>query len=347
MTLPSVRSLANHRSHVLAQVEPLEPIELGLLEAQGCAVAETVEIPADPRSSGGVSAAGGGGAVPRTLPAGHVLGPVDLALLAAAGRRQVTVRPRPRVVVASVAGRSDGEDGELGDVAAGPASYLLGAQVRDSAATVYHHGVGLRADAVVEVVEGALAHADLILLGADEAGASLVGPLASLGDLQPANVGQRPGGAQAFGLLGDAPCLVVPLEPVAAFTAFETVGRPLLRRLQGRADLHRPRMSATLELAGAGDGLGEGALVRPDAAAVTFAPVRLRPSPESEASGPGGGDAPAGSAAEAVPEHWVAQLRASAATLSALAEADGLAELPAGEPVHDGQQVVVHLLASL
>ena len=76
--------------------------------------------------------------------------------------------------------------------------------------------------------------------------------LAELGDVQFRKVGMRPGMPQAFGFIEAdpdryIPCFGLPGNPVSAYVSFEVFVRPTIRRLQGRRDLSRPRISAALE----------------------------------------------------------------------------------------------------
>ena len=57
-------------------------------------------------------------------------------------------------------------------------------------------------------------------------------------------IAMKPGKPLAFGQVGDAVFFGLPGNPVSAYVSFEFFVRPTIRRLQGRRDLSRPRISA-------------------------------------------------------------------------------------------------------
>lgn len=392
--------LEGYRREVLARISPLEPIEVGLLEAHGCVLVDSVAAPADVPAfdnsamdgyavrAGGLAAgaelrvvgevaagaselveAGPGQAVrimtgapvppgadavvpveladeddgrirlrvaPRAgdhlraagedvragqtvLAAGRRLDAADVGMLAAVGRGRVLVHPRPRVAVISTGDELAEPDatlrpGQIRDAN----SYTLTAQAREAGGTAFRQRI-VRDDrrALTEAFEGALHHADLLVTsGGISAGRyDLVKRvLGELGDVRFAKVGMQPGMPQAFGFLGDVPCFGLPGNPVSAYVSFEVFVRPALRRLQGRGDLNRPRVSAVLDEP-----------VRSPAHKVSFLRVRLR----------------------RVDGGWHARLtgQQGSGILRSVVDADGLAEVPAERTsVPAGERLVVHLL---
>jgi molybdopterin molybdotransferase len=258
------------------------------------------------------------------LSRGRRLGPADLGMLASIGRSSVLVHPRPRVVVLST-GDELVEPGH----ALGPGqlydsnSYTLVAMAREAGASAFRQPI-VRDDrqGLHEAFEGAMVHADLLVTsGGVSAGRyDLVKEvLANLGDVAFSRVAMRPGMPQAFGFVGRdpdraIPCFGLPGNPVSAFVSFEVFVRPAIRRLQGRSDLNRPRVTAVLS-----------ERVETPADKVTFVRVRLERRGEDWQAHPTG---PQGSG-----------------LLHSVVEAHGLAEVPSGHTVVDaGHPVLVHLL---
>lgn len=260
------------------------------------------------------------------LSAGKRLGPADIGMLAAIGRSRAIVHPRPRVAVISTGDELVDPDaplkpGQIRDAN----SYTLTAMARDAGATASRNAIV--ADdrrALAEAFEGALTNADLLVTtGGVSAGRYdfVKEVLAQLGDVTSHKVAMQPGMPQAFGFLGAEgpgriPCFALPGNPVSAFVSFEVLVRPALRRMQGRTDLNRPRVTAILE---------EPVTSPPHK--VSFLRVRLRregPQWRAKLTGPQG-----------------------SGLLHSAVAADGLAEVPADRTeLAAGQTVVVHLLVT-
>ncbi|MPZ72307.1 MAG: molybdopterin molybdenumtransferase MoeA, partial [Nitriliruptorales bacterium] len=262
----------------------------------------------------------------RVLPAGRRLGGADVGMLAAIGRSRVMVRPKPRVAIVSTGN-------ELVDVDAPLApgkirdsnSFMLTAMARETGSLPHRSPiVPDESRALADAFMGALTNADLLVTsGGVSAGRhDLVKEvLAQLGDVQFRKVGIQPGMPQAFGFVNPEgphaiPCFALPGNPVSAFVSFEIFVRPALRRMQGRADLNRPRVSAVLEEP-----------VSSPPHKVSFLRVKLRrdgPQWLARTTGPQG-----------------SQLLHSAVA------ADGLAEVPVERTqLQAGETVVVHLLVA-
>ncbi|MCL2781841.1 MAG: molybdopterin molybdotransferase MoeA [Actinomycetia bacterium] len=190
------------------------------------------------------------------LSAGAVLGPQQLALLAAIGRDRVMVRPRPRVHVISTGS-------ELVDVGTTPSfgqvvdanSYLLTAAARDAGADSYR--VGIVPDdhrRLLDVLESELLRADvLVTTGGVSMGAYDVvkQALSELGTVDFVRVAMQPGKPQGFGQLGHGvPIFCLPGNPVSALVSFEAFVRPAIRRMLGKSVIGRAVVQA-LALEGA------------------------------------------------------------------------------------------------
>ncbi|KUN37848.1 molybdopterin biosynthesis protein MoeA [Streptomyces longwoodensis] len=196
----------------------------------------------------------------RALEAGTVLGPPQIALLAAIGRGTVRVRPRPRVVVLSTGSElvQPGEqlaDGQIYD----SNSFALTAAARDAGAIAYRVGAVVDdADTLRSTVDDQLVRADLMVTtGGVSVGAYDVvkEALAHVGDEDEPGSGvefrklaMQPGKPQGFGTLGPdhIPLLALPGNPVSSYVSFELFVRPAIRTLMGLTDVHRPTTRATL-----------------------------------------------------------------------------------------------------
>ena len=112
-----MRSVEQHLEAVLADVSPLESLEVGLLGAVGCVLAEQVTTEHDGKEH-------------VLLPQGTAIGARHVALLAAANLGRIWVHPKPRVVILTVGSdladpgtledllKSSGIKGKLSDISA-------------------------------------------------------------------------------------------------------------------------------------------------------------------------------------------------------------------------------------
>ncbi|MGV9559890.1 molybdotransferase-like divisome protein Glp [Streptomyces sp. NPDC003522] len=196
----------------------------------------------------------------RALEAGTVLGPPQIALLAAVGRGTVRVRPRPRVVVLSTGSElvQPGEELRSGQIYDSN-SFALTAAARDAGAIAYRVGaVADDAETLRSTIEDQLVRADLVVTtGGVSVGAYDVvkEALSYIGDEDEAGSGidfrklaMQPGKPQGFGSIGPdhTPLLALPGNPVSSYVSFELFVRPAIRTLMGLADVHRPTTRARL-----------------------------------------------------------------------------------------------------
>lgn len=255
------------------------------------------------------------------VPAGTVLHPAHLGVLATVGLRRPVVIPRPRVGVLSTGDELVDDGGPLGPgqiresnrptlVAAlrayGVDAVDLGTVPDDRMAlTAALERAATDHDAVVTSGGVSMGDFDLVKVVLDE-----------LAEMRWMQIAIRPAKPFAFGVLDGTPVFGLPGNPVSSLVSLSLLGVPGLRRLAGRADLDLPQVSAV-----AGDGLGR----RPDGrtaylrVACRWDGSRLR--------------------AEAVGRQGSHQL-------SATAGANGLAVLPDGPGVAAGDDVDVILLHS-
>lgn len=182
------------------------------------------------------------------LAAGTVLGPPQIALLAAVGRAAVRVRPRPRVVVLSTGSElvPPGEELAPGTIHDSN-SFMITAAARDAGAIAYRVGAVVdEAETFRTTVEDQLIRADLIVTtGGVSVGAYDVVKEA-LGDgIDFRRLAMQPGKPQGFGFMGGesevegepgtarVPLLALPGNPVSAYVSFELFVRPAIRTLMG------------------------------------------------------------------------------------------------------------------
>lgn len=181
------------------------------------------------------------------LEQGRELSAHDVALLAALGVTEVEASPVPRVAVLST-----------GDELLDPAEPLRPGAVRDSnlgmlARLVAEAGGEVAIaerlrddpDRVAARIEEALAACDVVLtIGGVSAGDHdpVKQALARLGEIQLWRVAMRPGRPQASGHPRGRFFHGLPGNPASVACVFEALVRPALRRLQGFAELDRPRV---------------------------------------------------------------------------------------------------------
>ena len=199
--------------------------------------------------------AGGDAAAGETLlTAGTRMRPMQIAVAASAGRKAVSVRPRPRVVVLSTGDELTEPGtplvpGQIWD----SNSYMIAAAAREAGAVAYRRSV-VPDDpkGVLPALEEQLAHADLLIT---TGGVSMGGEhdvvkaaLRELGTVTFRKVAMQPGMPQGFGVLGAGrvPIFTLPGNPVSAYVSFQLFVRPALAALQGVDDLSLPSVRATL-----------------------------------------------------------------------------------------------------
>ena len=184
---------------------------------------------------------------------GAPIGPAQVGLLAAVGRDQVMVHPRPRVSLIAVGDeltdvdRTPGQ-GQVYDVN----SYALTAAAKDAGAEVTRVGiVSTDAKRLREVVEGRLLLSEIVVIAGGVGGSTgeqVRATLSELGDLDVGRVAMQPGSVQGFGRLGpdEVPTFLLPGNPVSSLLVFEVLVRPLIRSALGKDNVHRREVSASL-----------------------------------------------------------------------------------------------------
>jgi molybdopterin molybdotransferase len=184
--------------------------------------------------------------------AGTRLRPMHIAVIAAAGRGSVLVRPRPRMVVLST-GNELAEPGT--PVVPGRIwdsnSFMLAAAAREAGCRAYRR-VALpdHPDGVLPAIEAQLARADLMIT---TGGVSMGGEhdvikaaLQRLGTITFRKVAMQPGMPQGFGTVERVPIFTLPGNPVSAYVSFQVFARPAIGALQGDDGLGLEKIRAEL-----------------------------------------------------------------------------------------------------
>ncbi|GAA1138484.1 molybdopterin molybdotransferase MoeA [Kribbella jejuensis] len=207
----------------------------------------TVRITQQPPVGGSVRHAGEDvTAGTQVLDRDTVLGPRQIAVLAAVGRARVKARPRPRVVVISTGAELREPGSRLGDGQIYDSnSYTLAACARDAGAVVYR--VGIVDDdpkRIMDTLSDQLVRADLVITtGGVSMGAYDIvkEELSKLGTVDFPQVAMQPGKPQGFGVIGDdeVPIFTLPGNPVSAYISFEVFVRPALRKMMGQMPYRR------------------------------------------------------------------------------------------------------------
>jgi len=185
--------------------------------------------------------------------AGTVLGPREIALLAAVGRGRVSVHPQPRVVIISTGSELVEPGSPLAPgLVADSNGVTIAAAVQEAGAIAYRVGpLADDASTLLATLEDQLVRADLIVTtGGVSAGAydTVKTVLSRLGTVEFTTVAIQPGMPQGHGMLGpdETPIFTLPGNPVSAYVSFEVFVRPVIRRMLGHSRIYRPVVRAVL-----------------------------------------------------------------------------------------------------
>ena len=175
-----------------------------------------------------------------------LLGPRQIAVLAAVGRARVKARPRPRVVVVSTGSELRELGTALGDGQIYDSnSYTMAACARAAGAEVYRVGVvDDDPKKIMDTLNDQLSRADLVITtgGVSKGAYDVVKEvLSKTGTVDFPEVAMQPGKPQGFGVLGadEVPIFTLPGNPVSAYVSFEVFVRPALRKLMGQMPYRR------------------------------------------------------------------------------------------------------------
>ena len=185
---------------------------------------------------------------------GTRIGPMQIAVLAAAGRARAEVYPRPRVVVIST-GDELSEPGHA--LVPGKIwdsnSFMLAAAAREAGCLAFRHGpVPDDPLEILPAIEDQLLRADLIVTSG---GVSMGGEhdvvkdtLGRLGTVRFRKVAMQPGMPQGFGTIGQerTPIFTLPGNPVSAYVSFQIFVLAALGALQGQPGRQLPSVHAAV-----------------------------------------------------------------------------------------------------
>ncbi|MBO5497056.1 MAG: molybdopterin molybdotransferase MoeA [Oscillospiraceae bacterium] len=179
------------------------------------------------------------------LKAGRVLAPQDIGALAAIGKTEVPVCPRPRVGVIST-----GDELVPADQTPGPGqvrdvnSPMLAALLREFGAEPVDFGIVVDDEKLLwEKTALAAESCDAVILsggssaGVKDAACRIIG---DLGELLLHGIAVKPGKPTILGRAANKPLIGLPGHPVAAFFVAKLFVLPLLARLEGRTTRRYP-----------------------------------------------------------------------------------------------------------
>lgn len=185
------------------------------------------------------------------LPAGRTLNARDLAAAAATGASSILVHPAPRVGVLSTGTelRAAGERLERGQIHDSNSILLAAAVTECGGIPVQLGSVPDDEDALRSIFEREAPLVDAFVtsggvsVGAYDVVKAMLAPLG----VWFGPVRMQPGKPQGFGHWRDGtPIFALPGNPVSVFVSFEEFVRPALLKLQGRSELHRIPLRATV-----------------------------------------------------------------------------------------------------
>jgi len=179
------------------------------------------------------------------FPAGSVLGPAHLGVVASLGHPTVDVVRRPRVAVMSTGDElvPPGEPLSIGQIRDSNRPMLM-ALVAQTGCEVVDFGIGVDDEAVItERLEKAAATCDAMVtsggvsMGDYDIIKLVLGRIAEMNWWQ---IAIRPAKPLAFGMLHGVPVFGLPGNPVSSHVSFELFARPALLQMMGHARRFRP-----------------------------------------------------------------------------------------------------------
>lgn len=205
-----------------------------------------ITVVAAPRSIGAHirHRAGDAHAGDELLPAGAVLGALQLAAAAAAGVTELVVARRPRVAVVSTGSELVPPGSPLlrGQIPESNSELLSGLVIEAGADLVLRLTVPDDGDGPVQAVAEASARgADVVIFTGGVSAGAYEPVKATLGHtMEFTKVAMQPGKPQGFGVAGGMLLFGLPGNPVSAAVSFEVFVRPALLSLHGRSEVQRP-----------------------------------------------------------------------------------------------------------
>lgn len=178
------------------------------------------------------------------VPAGALLGPLQVSAAAAAGVAEVAVAPRPRVAVVSTGTElvAPGTALRRGQIPESNSLLLAGLVAQAGGIPILRTSVDDDGDGLERVLAEVAGEADVVVFsGGVSAGAYEVVRNTLADAMAFRRIAMQPGKPQGFGVLPDGTMLFgLPGNPVSAAVSFEVFVRPALLALQGRSHLARP-----------------------------------------------------------------------------------------------------------
>lgn len=185
------------------------------------------------------------------LPAGTILGPAEIGLLATLGLTRVAVYRRPRVAILATGDEVVEPDAAVrAGMVRDSNRYALLAAVRAAGGEPISLGIARDDEAVqrAALVRG-LSKADVLITsgGVSMGSRDLIKPLiAELGHVHFGRVAFKPGKPTLFATAQDRLVFGLPGYPVSSLVSFEVFVRPVLRMLQGDPQPYRPVVRVAL-----------------------------------------------------------------------------------------------------
>jgi molybdopterin molybdotransferase len=187
------------------------------------------------------------------LPAGRLIRPQEIGLLASLGRPAVRVIRRPRVAILA----TGDELLEVSEPLA-PGKIRSSNEYTNAGLVRRYGGVPIRlgiarddvADLTAKIRQGLAEGVDLFLTSAGVSVGDydmVKNVLAAEGEVYFWQVRIKPGKPLAFGIVGGVPLLGLPGNPVAAMVAFEVFARPAILKMAGWTSWRKPTVRAILD----------------------------------------------------------------------------------------------------
>ncbi len=189
------------------------------------------------------------------VPAGDVIGPRSIAVLAACGHAEVQVHQRPHVVVLSTGSElvRPGEPLGRGQIHDSNSSMLWAEAINVGATAEIRTAVGDTEAELLAALDAVVGEADVVITsgGVSMGAYDIVKSALRSEGVEFVKVAMQPGKPQGFGFLTGpggrrVPLFALPGNPVSSFVSFEVFVRPALRRLMRLQPEKRRLRRATL-----------------------------------------------------------------------------------------------------
>ncbi len=185
------------------------------------------------------------------LPENHIVRPVDLGAMAAAGLTEVEVRRKPRVAIIPTGTEliSPGERLEPGKIIEFNSLMMAGLVEEWGGIAIRHRVVPDDFSLIKEAVRSSLKECDIVITNAGSSAGSedyTAGVISELGQLLAHGAAIRPGHPIVLGMAMDKPFIGIPGYPVSCVLTMELFAKPLIARFLGIAPASRPKVRAIM-----------------------------------------------------------------------------------------------------